>query len=277
MNTSYYNQIDDYHLGKLSAEEAKAFEAASASDPALAKALHDRRLEWEAQELLVEQQLRAQIRAEWATQTIPPPAHRRWWRWGLLLLMLGAGFVYWRHPQSPPKTLPTPPAPPTQTQENEQQTPTVTPPPIAQEETKPSRQQLALAAYQVPTGLTQTRGEDATDTLGLAQAAFSEKKYGRVIQWLTPLPAENAQDALLLRAHAQLASGKYAAARRDFNALEAGGIYRRDAEWFGVLAQMADDRTGQLTWLITLQAIKNDSRHPHQTAALRLWQKLERD
>ena len=132
-----------------------------------------------------------------------------------------------------------------------------------------------MASYRVPNSLTQTRGADAGDTLGLAYTAFEQKKYARVQQLLAALPENDPQEALSLRAHAKFAIGQYAAARQDFKDLEAGGIYRREAQWFGMLAEMTLSGADKSTWTNTLQRIRKDPKHPYQKEAEALWKKVE--
>ena len=281
MNKLYYDQLDDYHLGKLPAAEVAAFEAALENDPALAIALREHRLEWEARELLAEQQLRAQIRRAFAEQTTIPPRSgaKTVWKWaalGLLLLLLGAGMYFLRKTRaasSPaPINVPRQTPPPVPELEKE----SAPPPPIANTPATPSSRQLALAAYHVPEGLSQTRGAQTTDTLGLAQAAFARKKYDQVIRLLAVLPEDDTQEALSLRAHAKFAAGQFAAAQRDFKALETCGIYRREAQWFGLLAEMATTGTDPSAWESRLQTIRKDPKHPFQQAAEKLWKEVEK-
>jgi hypothetical protein len=285
MNELYYDKIDAYHLGRLSDAESKDFEAALANDPALAAALQSRRVEWEAQELLAEQQLRVQIRQAFAESSPPQPSAGQVfpWKWILssaLLLMLSGGIFFWL--KTPPAPMATPPvnAPaPTQTpapvQENKKEEKAVPPPPIAQAPKPPSVRQMAMAAYRPPDGLTQTRG-DASDTLTLAYTAFSQKKYAKVVQLLAILPESDQQEALSLRAHAHFSAAQYKAALQDFKALEAGGIYRREAEWFGVLAAMASSGSDKNSWMSTLQRIRNTPNHPYQAVADALGRKVEK-
>jgi hypothetical protein len=285
MNDLYYNKIDEYHLGKLSAAEQTAFEAAMANDPALAAAVGSRRLEWEAQELLAEQQLRAQIRQAFAEQVPPSPSGGRVmpWKWillSLLLLLLAGGLFFLRKTTTTPAPEATPPVNvPTQSpapvQENNDKQQQVAPPPIAGAQRPQSPRQMAMAAYRTPESLTQTRGADTGDTLRLAYTAFSQKKYRQVVQLLTVLPDSDPQEALSLRAHAHFAAGQYAAAAQDFKDLEVGGIYRREAQWFGVLAAMALSGADKSSWTNTLQRIRKDPKHPYQKAAEALWKKVE--
>jgi hypothetical protein len=284
MNELYYDKIDAYHLGQLPAAESKDFEAALAKDPALAAALQSRRVEWEAQELLAEQQLRAQIRQAFAESSPPPQSSAGQvipWKWILssaLLLLLAGGIFFWL--KTPPAPMATPPvnAPaPTQTptpvQEDKKEEKAVPPPPIAQAPKPPSVRQIAMAAYRTPDGLTQTRG-DAGDTLALAFTAFSQKKYRQVVQLLAILPENDQQEALSLRAHANFGAGRFVAASQDFNDLVKGGIYRREAEWFGVLAAMASSGADKNTWMATLQRIRSTANHPYQADAEVLGKKL---
>jgi hypothetical protein len=285
MNNMYYDQIEDYHLGRLTAAESEAFKAALANDPALSAALRESRLMWEAQELLAEQILRAQVRQAFVEQQPPPSARPAFsWKWilsiFLLLLLLAGGIFFWQKTPPapvvpPPVDTPVPNQPPAPVQEDKGKNQAVPPPPIAEvPKSKPSVRQLAMAAYRPPDGLTQTRGTTTSDTLALAYTAFSEKKYAQVVRLLTTLPEDDPQEALSLRAHAHFAATQYAAARRDFKDLETGGVFRREAQWFGLLAYMATSTSDQAVWRKTLQAIKDDLTHPYQPAAESLCGKI---
>jgi hypothetical protein len=108
----------------------------------------------------------------------------------------------------------------------------------------------------------------------MANKAFTEKNYRRVLQLLATLPADERQEALAIRAHAQFGAGRYADAARDFAELEKGGIYRREAQWFGVLAQMAAPGSDKGLWMKELESIRKDVSHPYQKEANILWNRL---
>jgi hypothetical protein len=285
MSKLYYDQIEDYHLGRLSAAESEAFQSALKDDPALAAALRERRLEWEASELLAEQILRAQVRQAFEEQppSSSPDTKAPALKWVLpaflLLLLLAGGIFYiWQSTNTPvtvpvtPQSTPTPVLTPPQ--DDQPQAPVTPSKPIAQAPKAPTARQLAIAAYRSPASLTQTRGNTTSDTLEMAYNAFSEKKYAKVLQLLTNLPEDERQEALSLRAHAHFATAQFVAASRDFDDLMAGGIYRREAQWFGLLADMSTPASDPTVWKTTLQSIKNDPAHPYQAAAEALWDKV---
>jgi hypothetical protein len=118
----------------------------------------------------------------------------------------------------------------------------------------------------MPESLSGLRGQDG-DAVSQAGTAFLDKKYRQVVQLLTPLPDDLQQEALALRAHAKFLAKEYKAAADDFAELEAGGIYRRDAEWFGLLAKMATGNFGKKELRKQLDAIRSNEKHPHKAAA----------
>ncbi len=278
MNEKLYTLIEDYNLGRLAPPLLEAFEAAMKTDAALAAAVQAHRVEWEAQEMLAENVLRAQIRQAFAEK---PPRTQHWllknWQWtALTLLFLGiAGVLFFQ--KTPPEALPgntTPSSLPTDTVPARD---TLAPKPNVPELQPPQPldpRKYAMAAYRLPDELTTTRGEDTEDTLAQANKAFIEKNYRRVLQLLATLPEDERQEALVIRAHAQFGAGRYADAARDFADLEKGGIYRREAQWFGVLAQMAAKGSDQKLWMKELEKIRKESGHPYRKQAEGLWGKI---
>lgn len=279
MNEKLYTLIEDYNLGRLAPEQLEAFEAAMKTDAALTAAVQAHRAEWEMQEIMAENLLRAQIRQTFTDQ--PPPDAKHWllknWAWtALTLLFLGiAGVLFFQKTPSeslpeitPPATLPADTVPARDTFAPKPNVPEVQPPqPL-------DPRKYAMAAYRFPDELTTTRGEETEDTLALANKAFIEKNFRRVLQLLATLPEEERQEALAIRAHAQFGAGRYADAARDFAELEKGGIYRREAQWFGLLAQMAAPGNDKRLWMKKLDEIRKDARHPYQKAAEGLWREI---
>ncbi|MEO6038942.1 MAG: hypothetical protein ABIQ93_11055, partial [Saprospiraceae bacterium] len=95
--------IDAYVKGQLSAAEKVDFEAALTTDPALAAAVEQARLDLELAELLLEDEARGWMK-EWSAgpppgpniasspHSSPPPVKIPWARWlGLAVLILSAG------------------------------------------------------------------------------------------------------------------------------------------------------------------------------------------
>jgi hypothetical protein len=278
MNEKLYDLIEDYTLGRLTAPQLEEFEAAMATDTKLAAAVYEHRTEWEMRELLAENVLRGQIRHAFAEQ---PAAGRAWWLknriWVLLAaLLLGvAGFLLYQNMPAPPPA--SPETIPNSTLPNQTPPPGDAPAsqPVVPEKNEmpapPDPRKYAMAAYEVPESVSNLRGPSDDDTLGLASKAFTEKNYRRTLQLLSVLPADERQEALLLRAHAQFATGRYAAAARDFSDLEAGGVYRREAQWFGLLARMSTPGSDRKVWMRQLDVIRRETAHPYRQQAEQLY------
>jgi hypothetical protein len=282
----FYEKIEAYNLGKLSPAEAAQLEAAMSADSQLASAVQQHRAEWEAKELLAEKMLRAQIRHQFEQQ---PQSSKNWfsrnWKWlvPVVVALFGAVWYFMKNDQPAGPTAPTTTPSVEWPSPEKVDTPAVpiqVPPtntPIAGTETPPAKPDwgaLAAASYTVPESLGGLRGEDG-DTLSLAATAFSQKKYRQVVQLLTPLPDESQQEALILRAHAQFSAKNYAAAARDFSELENGGIYKKEGEWYGLLARMASGKFAPKGDGKILDGIRSNERHPHSADALALYKKLK--
>lgn len=280
MNTTednWYENIEHYNLGRFSAEQAALFEAAMRADEDLAAAVRAQRTEWEMQELLAENLLRAQIKERMAGQPDTPEGKGNWtkyWKYGLLvLLLLGAlvFFVFNRSgeqipavEQQPEQEMPAPKTTPAPAPENAAPK---TQKPVADDKKQPDLRQLAMASYRVPEGISGIRGLAENDTLTLAAQAFEAKNYNRVLLLLSKLPENDRQEALSLRAHAQFGAKNFAAAAREFSELEAGGIYRREAQWFGLLSRMAAPGADKSALKKELEVIRQTANHPYQKEA----------
>ena len=274
MNTrdNWYSYIEAYNLGQLPAELKAQFEAAMRADEALQAAVATHRAEWEMQEIMAENLLRSQIREQFDALGAPNTGGQNWWtkNWKYILtavvLLIIAVYVIFqarkKMPEIPVQNLP-------------QNSPIDTTPsvrvPIAQNPQKvpvedvpqtPDSRQLAMASYRVPESLSGVRGQSDEDTLALATKAFFDKRYQTTFRLLTNLPENETQDALSLRAHAYFNAGNYAAASRDFLALEKGGIYRREAEWYGLLSRLAMPHSDQKTITFELDKIRRQPNHP---------------
>ncbi|MFN0212659.1 MAG: hypothetical protein ACKVT2_00265 [Saprospiraceae bacterium] len=285
MESNWYARIEEYNLGLMSVEQAAQFEAAMQIDDELAAAVRAHRMEWEMQELFAENVLRAEIRQRFLESPPEPdisPKNRNWlikyWKFILpaLLLLVGAGFFIFKYTPVPieilPQNTPSPidPAPNTSPLKE----------PIAQQPLPNPRaadsRRLALAAYRVPDGLSGVRGTaDDSDTLTLAGKAFAQKNYRRTQLLLSKLPESDQQECLSLRAHAHFGAGDFQAAARDFSDLEKGGIYRREAQWYGLLASMATLGGDKKIWFKQLDSIRQQPNHPYRREAERLWQNAQ--
>lgn len=288
MKSNWYKSIEDYNLGLMSVEQTSQFEAAMRADEELAAAVRAHRAEWEMQELFAENLLRAEIRQrflESPPEPDIPPKDRSWlsrnWKYALpaLLILGGAGFFIFKNKPAPTEALPpNAPAPTAPAPDTGQPAPPERPiaqQPVSDPPATDSRR-LALAAYRVPDGLSGVRGAAGdADTLTLASKAFSQKNYRRALLLLSKLPDSDQQEALSLRAHAHFGAGDFAAASRDFADLEAEGIYRREAQWFGLLARMASPGADKKVWLKQLEAIRQQPAHPYQREAKQLWKNTQ--
>ena len=287
MNTgkNWYSYIEAYNLGQLPAELKAPFEAAMRDDEALKAAVATHRTEWEMQELMAENLLRSQIRQQFETNGTPPGGGQHWWtkNWKyiltamiiLIVAVYGILQTSKKTPETPAENQPqnSPVDTTTSAQVPIAQTPEAVP--VEDAPKTPDRRQLAMASYRIPESLSGVRGQSDEDTLALATKAFFDKKYRMVVRLLTNLPEAETQDALSLRAHAYLNAGNYTAASRDFLALEKGGIYRREAEWYGLLARMAMPNVDQKVVALELDKIRRQPNHPFAGDAEKLWRALK--
>ncbi|HMX41625.1 MAG TPA: hypothetical protein PKD78_14910 [Saprospiraceae bacterium] len=276
----------------MAGADLEQFEAEMLADPQLAHAVRQHRTAWEIGELLAEERLRAQIRERFAGSSSPSdindPVPTKW-KHGLfavlLLLIVIAGFFIFRRegtlsttpsqkslmPEAVPDTSPSKRIDP----EHEPSKPPAVPP-IAHTPKQSTLRTLALATYQTPEGLTGTRGAEGDEALSRAIQAFQRRNYARAIQLLQSLPENDTQEALALRAHAHFLAGHFAAAAQDFDALERGGIYRREARWFGILARLAWHPTEKQQALRELESLIQDATHPYQAEAEKLKMRIEK-
>jgi hypothetical protein len=284
MNTqdNWYSHIEAYNLGQLPADVKAQFEAAMQDDKALQTAVSTHRAAWEMQELMAENLLRAQIREQFEMLEAPSASGRlNWWanNWKyiltamivLIIAVYGILRTFKKTSESPAQilpqnapvdTIPSAPVPIAQTP---------VPVPVEKAPKAPSRRHLAMASYQIPGSLSGARGQNDEDTLALATRAFFEKKYHLVLNLLKKLPENETQDALSIRAHAHFNAGNYAAASRDFIALEKGGLYRREAEWYGLLARLAMPNADPKAIELELDKIRQQRNHPYAEDAEKLW------
>ncbi|HOY14389.1 MAG TPA: hypothetical protein PLY70_14670 [Saprospiraceae bacterium] len=126
------------------------------------------------------------------------------------------------------------------------------------------------AAYSIPVALLQTRGDSDEGAYNTAIKAFEQKNYSKVLELLKSLPEEEEQEALSLRAHAYFNLGKYKEALSDFRSLQEGGIYKREGEWYGLLAAIAINGEKDPSWQKDLDLILKNVNHPFYKEALQL-------
>ena len=286
MESNWYESIEKYNLGLLPAEQAAQLEAAMRTDEALADAVRAHRAEWEMQELFAENRLRADIRQRFLESPPEPDIPKSYWNWlyrnwkyalPALLILGAAGFFIFKNTQKEtpetPRQLPAE-TPVAQPKPRGDSVILPRPAPVAKTRNRPSLRQIALACYRTPESLPGIRGPSDDDTLALATKAFLGKNYRRALALLSKLPNDDAQEALLLRGHAHFGAGDFVAAARDFSDLEQGGIYRREAEWFGWLSRLAMPGADKGLLKSELDAIRQQAKHPYQKDAAAMWKRL---
>jgi len=103
IDQALHEKIEDYLLGKLSAQEAAAFEADIRNDPELAEEVELHRLILPVPDRLAELAFREKF-ARWRAESEPDPATplresagARWWPAVVLLLLLAGAFGLWWH------------------------------------------------------------------------------------------------------------------------------------------------------------------------------------
>lgn len=102
-----FDRMDDYLMGRLLPEAAKAFEADLARHPEWQEEFDMRRIEHEGMELLVEDKLRADMR-KWDKEPILPNNSRgRWYMLGVALLLGVVALVFFmKNPTASPVDTP---------------------------------------------------------------------------------------------------------------------------------------------------------------------------
>ena len=126
------------------------------------------------------------------------------------------------------------------------------------------------AAYAIPIALLQSRGGDEGGAYNNAVKAFEQKNFKEVLNLLNSLPADEEQEALSLRAHAFFILGNYKEALADFKSLQVGGIYKKEGEWYGLLAAIAFNGEKDKSWQKDLDLILKNVNHPFHKEALQL-------
>jgi hypothetical protein len=277
MTENWHNHIEEYNLGKLDPVQTAAFEAAMLADESLATATAEHRTLWEAQELLAERQLRSQIRTAVADHERKTARTRMIFVAASILLFLGLAAAWvWLSPMRPSTPQVPPPVPQNIPASPQQAAPLDTP--IASTQ-PPGRinavpRKLALAAYKVREQAWGIRGGTSSDTLDMAAKAFAARRYDDVLKLLKAPTGSLPQESLLLRAHAKFCKGYYEAASKDFVAVEAGGVFTADAQWYGCLAKMAISDAPEESWRKPLERLAKQPKHPFQKAAKALLSKL---
>ncbi len=301
MNDNQKGKIESYVNGSMDEASKSAFEAELRENPVLATETAVFKTEWEIREMLIENQLRNDIDAIYAqyqpqSVAAEKPRKKNLW-WLALFIALGlVGTIYTLTLKDKVEVQPentnqqqggyadgqideTPTELPESTEkegvtaEDEvpiEKTETSTPAQTPVQKVKLDLSALALAAYESPEGLLASRGTSSSENYDKAIDAFIARNYREAADLLKTLPEDEEQEALALRAHASFKSSDFTRAIQDFQALKDGGIYRRDAEWYGLLARMAVKQGSRDVWKTELEKMANNPSHPYNKKAGKL-------
>lgn len=285
----FYEQIDAFLSGHLPPGQLEAMQKALTDDPELAREVELRRLEFDVSEALIAGHIREQLRRLTSEPPpeppSPPPTHTPrylFWLIAVLLTIAAIGIYRW---SAPPASEPAPEPPP-----SIRQAPPASPTPQAADDPNSSgkektrdkpengaTQRLALATelYQTP-DFSALRGQhsDAADPFEAALAAWEKQDYAAVLAALQKVPAGDPKyiRALTLRAHAQFKSKQFASAGQSFRAVADSKIqpWAEEADWYLLLALLADGQTGTPLFRARLDQIRSDPGHPYWEQAGRL-------
>lgn len=266
-----HEKLEKYVRGRLSPEDAAALERELAKDAALREQLRLHRLELEAHEYLLRDQLRQNVR-KWVNES-PPDATPSspatvWQKWGLVMLIVAlvAAISIWFMNQNP-ETLPTQPS---EQKKLESVSPDTVKAPIASQAetppevakapvTRPERRTFAMVAslYKEPLNIrgttlknTQSDQEDST-AFGAGIRAYKQGKFQTaVLEFKKITPQNNPAQYDLSRewlAHAWLnlglKTGNFQAAVAEFQAKvdqKTDDVAQDRAEWYLLLCLSAN-------------------------------------
>lgn len=291
----FYAQIDAWLTGQLPPDEQQAMQKAIGEDPALAREIEIRRLEFDVSEALIADNIRQQLqrlRTVPATPENPTGAKNRmrFLLLALILLVAAVGIYRWNTPALPPTpapapakpgpaTTPAPPSAPVPQANNTPENPDQTPPEAG--ERKTSYLALATALYQNP-DFESLRGTapDAADPLETALSAWQKQDYAAVITLLQTVAATDPKywRAMTLVAHAQFKLNRFGPAARTFAAIADGKIqpWAEDADGYVLLAMLAGGQSGTAAFRSRLNKVLVDTGHPWFEQAKTIQSRLAR-
>lgn len=274
----FYDQIEAYLAGQLPPDEQEAMEKALRADPALAREVELRRLEFEVSESLIAENIRQHIRR---LRAEPPPENRHgnknrflFWLIAAVLLITAIGIYRW---QLAPEPLPGPGPTPTLPDRSTDTTPAAPQavnPPANDNKPAPSpggkqNPYLALAAelYQNP-DFESLRGATSgpADPVAAALDAWQKEDYAAVVTALQTVAASDPKywRAMTLTAHAQYKLEQYGTAARTFTTIADGKIqpWAEEADGYLLLAMLADGKGGTTDFRNKLKKVLDDPGHP---------------
>lgn len=293
-----FDDIQNYLDNKMSAEERQAFEAQMATDTGLADEVGAHRLEREMMDIMLEDDLAVQLES-WKQEKAQAmqPQRSRWWRWGILVIVIIALLLYVLQNRSKNEN----PLPANDTQQLDNSTPTENnmPPkeapakkkyngPVAGSEKKASdknvnqAEMIALAEELGGTpefaGTFVRSGEEAKTRFDSAAVLIQEKRYDAAIRLLQNIPNDDPEVYLNARLNlgylyfvkknfkASIPHLEFAAANKDY-------LYSETAEWYLLLAYLADGQ--RIKFDSKLEAILGDTAHTYYEKAVQLKDELE--
>ncbi|MCS7037675.1 MAG: hypothetical protein RMJ33_05060 [Saprospiraceae bacterium] len=288
-----YNRIERYLLGQMSPEERAIFEAELERDPVLAEQFALQQREHEALEVIVEDRLRAQLKA-WAEQfplRAPAPWYRRpatWMAAASLLLLSGILYFAWLRPHttydavaqgdSPLETYePTPLPKDSSTEET-----AIQQPPASTDAPDVALRYIALAERYTERPKFQriiVRSEqEQLSYMDSAYLILEKGQYARAIQRLRRIPKsdDHYTTARHLIGEAFFAKAEYARAIPYLQEAADTPDYLRksEAEWQLALAFLHLKKIKNSRRV--LRQIANDTTHPRYAKAVQLLSELER-
>ncbi|MFN7120064.1 MAG: hypothetical protein ACK4TA_24955 [Saprospiraceae bacterium] len=298
-----FDAIQNYLDNKMSAEERATFEADLASDEDLAAEVGAHRLEREMMDILLEDDLDAQMESWKQEKTqvqVQQPRRPRWWVWGILALAVVALLLYLL--QNSSKNTTTSPAPDTQQLDNstppENNTPSNEAPeapakkkyngPVADSEKKstenakqPQTELMALATEFAGTpefaGTLVRSAEDATTRFDSASVLIQEKRYDQAIRLLQSIPNDEPEvylNARLNLGYLYFLQRNYKAAISPLTtaAQNPDYLFTEAAQWYLTLAYIGNSQKTEALQLLKL--ILADQQHIYYTKAQQLEKRL---
>lgn len=278
-----YDKIEDYLRGRLSAEETTRFEGEVAASPALQEQVNLHRLEWEARERMIREQIREQVR-EWGKNQAHPreKRHRRKWLWLLLLLgVVAGGLVIWWRPvssggvgeaQKPAPSLQMPP-----------DTSHGSPQPIEQEKV-PEESQPPKPKSKVPVASNEQIRQERLACLDRDLAEWDKRGLEEIQRILNQYgglePKDEAyEESRLELGRAYLHTGKNAESAEIFRYIlrkypPDSRIFKR-AQWYLSLALLNEYPSNRAEILALLRQIAKPDSHPYRGDAIRLLSLLD--
>lgn len=287
-DASYYNQIDAFLAGKLSASEREAMQRAISENADLAMEVELRRLEFDVSESLIANDIRAQMARLRAASSSGGPTEKprkkrtNWYILSAVILLL-IGLVWWRILPPSIQKHDTAPTQPTIPDSASNKAPTrsdiatkdtlrnAVPPPALN--TKPTRVQadkrLAMAEkhYREPDFETLRNAGNTASGLEKALDAWQQKNYRLVISEAEKIEKTSSQytKARYLMAHACFKSGKFKRAATLFAAVADGRIrpFSEEADWYVIPAMLADPTFNRVLLQKRIDFILKDPEHPY--------------